>query len=96
MEAPGCSGVIRGWKNEGSHGPAFCFHSHYFPKTTKKKGLSRLWQTGFASRVAAGIPSSSSSRPLFMYVKVPDPVPKNWLVEYSILTYFVPSVASLF
>jgi hypothetical protein len=30
-----------------------------------------------------------------MYVKVPDPKPKNWLVKYSILTYFVPSVASL-
>jgi len=31
-----------------------------------------------------------------MYVKVPDPKPKNWLVKYSILTYFVPSVAYLF
>jgi hypothetical protein len=27
-----------------------------------------------------------------MYVNVPDPVPKSWLVKYSILTYFVPSV----
>lgn len=31
----------------------------------------------------------------FMYVKAPTPMPRNWLVEYSILTYFVLSIALL-
>jgi len=57
-------------------------------------GYCQAW---VVSKVATGTPSSSSSRPPFMYVKVPDPMPKmKWLVKYSILTYFVPSVASLF
>lgn len=76
-------------KMRESHGPAFLLSFALLSR------LSGRWQAGFASRVAAGTPSSSSSRPLFMYVNVPGPTPKNWLVKYSILTYFVPSVASL-
>lgn len=66
VEASGCSGVIRVWKNEGiSWTFFFCFC--VFQK------LPRFWQVIFASRVAAEAPSSSSSRPPFMYVKSPTP-----------------------
>jgi hypothetical protein len=51
---------------------------------------------GLAGEVASGNPSSSSSQPLSCTLRVPDPMPKKWLVKYSILTYFVPPVASFF
>jgi hypothetical protein len=39
-------------------------------------------------------PSSSSYRPLFMYVNVPDPTALLWLVKYSFLTQIL-SLSSL-
>jgi hypothetical protein len=79
----GCPGV---WKNEGLF-MALLF-SFYLTSFREHQGFGRL-----GNKVTSGDPSSSSSPPTFMYVNVPDPMPE-WLVKYSILTYFVPPVAS--
>jgi len=72
-------------KMRGSHGIALFIRVFFLSAASKPRRLG--------NKVASGTPSSSSLRPLFMYVKVPDPMPKTWLVKYSILTYFVPPVA---
>lgn len=46
-------------------------------------------------KVALEIPSSSSPRLLFMYVKVPDPMPDNGWSNIAFLHIFVPLVADL-
>lgn len=88
MEASDALASFALWELRGFHEFAVFFQLRCF------LGHQFVGKNGLGTNVASGTPSSSSSE--LMYVKVPDPTPNDWLVKYSILTHFVPSVVSTF
>lgn len=77
----GCLASFAFWKYDRSSWD--CYFISFSFLLEDIKALAR-----FCIKIALGDPSSSSSRPLLMYVKVPDPVPVTGRSKYNILTYF--------